>query len=382
MNTKQQQLIFDKGLTNVPSDAICGDTALEVSEGIIYDGYGNRAIQRRAVLDEQAAKRMVFVHRVPGGVKNYLSVDGSGNVYYSQRTSTESVHEFEVWGNENRTARPTTASSVYLQVNKNIEAPINQSYGSSGVGGLVIQSTNVQGSITVAFTYIGASGATYTGTETGESVQSGSIVVLTRTGSADLSNTVHSFGELVETAMGGVLQIAYLTVDTDITERQIQSIGKTIIFATSSGLVYAIWNGGGYSVYDHIPEPKIEFIMRGDNPYTLNSSYKVGNSENVSGLVDLGKNAALASPNYEKQEEYNNVVLGLYAKNVKAIKEKKGFCEPFMARAALRMYDGSYAYISQPVPLFPSVTKSTWGTASGSWGAATPPVLFRPGRIR
>jgi hypothetical protein len=376
MNTKQQQLIFDKGITNVPSDAICGDTALEVSEGIIYDGYGNRAIQFPQFM-RQTTNRLIFVHRVPGGGKNYIFAGtgtNSGKVYYARGQETgSSIRLFELWGNSGCTERPTTNQSIYVQVNGNLIA---------GDEPLVMSSESCQLKVSktlsgdgVQFEYNCPSVSNMAGTHSGLSISSGTTVQISAGPSShDFSSCVFSFGDIVN-RIGEDTQITGLTVDTDITEKQIQSIGKTIIFATSGGLVYAIWTGGGYRVYDHIPEPQIEFIMRGDNPYTLNSSYKVGNSENVSGLVDLGKNAALATPNYEKQNEYNNVVLGLYAKNVKSIKEKKGFCEPFMARAALRMYDGSYAYISQPVPLFPSVTKSTWGTASGSWGAATPPVL-------
>ena len=36
-NLKQQQLTFDKGITNVPSDAICSDNTLEESIGLVYE---------------------------------------------------------------------------------------------------------------------------------------------------------------------------------------------------------------------------------------------------------------------------------------------------------------------------------------------------------
>ena len=46
MNEKQQQLLFDKGITNVPSDALCSDNALEESLGMVYDNGEHRVIQK------------------------------------------------------------------------------------------------------------------------------------------------------------------------------------------------------------------------------------------------------------------------------------------------------------------------------------------------
>ena len=46
MNEKQQQLTFDKGITNVPSDILCSDNALEESVGMIYDNGEHRVIQK------------------------------------------------------------------------------------------------------------------------------------------------------------------------------------------------------------------------------------------------------------------------------------------------------------------------------------------------
>lgn len=45
-NSKQQQLTFDKGITNVPSDAVCSDNALEDCVGLVYDNGEHRVIQR------------------------------------------------------------------------------------------------------------------------------------------------------------------------------------------------------------------------------------------------------------------------------------------------------------------------------------------------
>ena len=49
MNEKQQQLTFEKGITNVPSDALCSDNTLEESLGMIYEDGEHRVIQRPVV---------------------------------------------------------------------------------------------------------------------------------------------------------------------------------------------------------------------------------------------------------------------------------------------------------------------------------------------
>ncbi|MBR2291694.1 MAG: hypothetical protein IJ868_05205, partial [Prevotella sp.] len=46
MTQKQQQLLFDKGITNVPSDVLCSDNTLAESVGMVYDNGEHRVIQR------------------------------------------------------------------------------------------------------------------------------------------------------------------------------------------------------------------------------------------------------------------------------------------------------------------------------------------------
>ena len=46
MNEKIQQLTFEKGITNVPSDAVCSDNELEECMGLYHDGAEHRPIQK------------------------------------------------------------------------------------------------------------------------------------------------------------------------------------------------------------------------------------------------------------------------------------------------------------------------------------------------
>ena len=62
MTEKQQQLLFDKGITNVPSDALCSDNALEESLGMVYDNGEHRVIQRpKEYMTE--SNEIIYVHK-------------------------------------------------------------------------------------------------------------------------------------------------------------------------------------------------------------------------------------------------------------------------------------------------------------------------------
>jgi hypothetical protein len=72
MNEKQQQLTFEKGITNVPSDALCSDNTLEESVGMIYEDGEHRVIQRPNILYEDGNQsfeqsQLLYIHRF--GVK-------------------------------------------------------------------------------------------------------------------------------------------------------------------------------------------------------------------------------------------------------------------------------------------------------------------------
>ena len=75
-NSKQQQLTFEKGITNVPSDAICSDNTLEESMGMVYENGEHRVIQK-PVEDGTVNGTLVFVH---GGRRIYTN---NGGVYYN-----------------------------------------------------------------------------------------------------------------------------------------------------------------------------------------------------------------------------------------------------------------------------------------------------------
>lgn len=91
-NTKQQQLTFDKGITNVPSDAICSDNAISESVGMVYENGEHRIIQKPADFitssvdesDKQISIRLLYVHKL-NDEERYIvaaSTKISGNIFY------------------------------------------------------------------------------------------------------------------------------------------------------------------------------------------------------------------------------------------------------------------------------------------------------------
>ena len=163
---------------------------------------------------------------------------------------------------------------------------------------------------------------------------------------------------------------------------RVTSIGKTLIIKNSNGMRFLKWNPKlnyykdlGYK----IPEPHLKFWMTGrpthyiwpaadvnwyeehfgfdgDVDY-LSYNTVVNNASTVGIIIDREGSGAWIEK--DADEKYNDLIVGLYAKNKKAICQKKAFCEPFFVRYALRLYDDSLYYISNPILMFPSVTRNT-----------------------
>ena len=184
--------------------------------------------------------------------------------------------------------------------------------------------------------------------------------------------------------------LCYATKDgTELTYRELQapytettkvtSIGKTLIVSDANGVNYFLWetttiDGEPVPSYENlgpIPDPNLDFWLEGGGEdfepllraeqYTQEFDYYVYNRGAKEGIVGGNSSGYVSiSENGEASEEYNNLVIGLYSKNKKAIAEKKCFSNPFFIRYALEMYDGSYTYISEPILMLPSVSKNTF----------------------
>ena len=90
MNNKQQQLTFSKGITNVPSDALCSDNTLEESVGLVYSDSEHRVIQKPSLhMTGLNGKTLLYIH-VYNDQKRYIVLDGTSLKWGTNASGTYS----------------------------------------------------------------------------------------------------------------------------------------------------------------------------------------------------------------------------------------------------------------------------------------------------
>ena len=138
----------------------------------------------------------------------------------------------------------------------------------------------------------------------------------------------------------------------------VQSVGNTLIVATTTGLNYFVWKANDYQqLASRIPFPKVEFMLANAHElYVGNSEWL--KTENIGDLLEDVINRQ--THEILKQDEWNDIVYGLMAENDEDIKKKGCFSRPFFIRYALRLYDGEYMYHSQPILVLPSITDNCY----------------------
>lgn len=147
---------------------------------------------------------------------------------------------------------------------------------------------------------------------------------------------------------------------------QINAIGNTLVVNTNEGLRYFLWdvkNQSYKNIGNKLPEPNVDFRLscwgnfkpNSQNYYNTDYFYasEIGD---VSGMLDSYQ------VKKEEQDTFNALIVGAYSANKKHLKSQGGFCNPFLIRYALKLYDGSVANISNPIIMFPSLTSNSWIT--------------------
>ena len=248
----RQQLLFDKGMSNTPSDAVCSDNALALSVGLTYSEGEHRVVQAPAVyIEDLRGVTLLYVHKL-NDMTRYIGVveqgDSSYSLYWFKRNGKvmSRLHELN---------KPGEVSFVCREKPK------------------------------------------------------------------------------------------------------VTSVGKTLIVTCKEGIFYFLWKDDGYKpLGNKLPEIDIEFAMSNNDMGGARLSAK-GTTEAVS-YDPVNVSVKIKE---SKKTSFNDFVYGLYAKNKKDINHNmKAFSRPFFARAAYEMYDGSYYMTTQPVLLFPSITRSSY----------------------
>lgn len=247
MNEKQQQLTFEKGITTIPSDALCSDNALADEINLVYDNGEHKPLLPFHEIGSAGSYTVLYVHKLPNGTKRCIFLGKDSSNHYR----------------------------LY--------------YGGTPAAAVTAPSA-----------------------------------------------------------------IGTFTVSSAITQSHVQAIGKTLVVTTDSGLKYCVWNGSGYTVYDKIPEPDVKFYMLKD----VSKNYKECKYEG-SFFDDHTGPSGYTWIAEDHKDEFRNALAAAYAENKKSIRKDKGFCEPFFVVVALKLFDGSYTKIGNPMLMVPSVTVNT-----------------------
>ena len=158
-------------------------------------------------------------------------------------------------------------------------------------------------------------------------------------------------------------------------ETNVTSVGKTLIVSNSNGMQYFIWSNEVtylnnqevltpfYKNVGDIPDPVIDFWLEGDSRImkttTTYSDFDYGVISNAS-ATGIHFYLYVYNNGIIDQEAFNDLIAGLYSKNKKMVAERGGFCEPFFIRYALRLKDGSITHVSEPILMFPCVTRNSY----------------------
>ena len=153
--------------------------------------------------------------------------------------------------------------------------------------------------------------------------------------------------------------------ETELSPKNVTAIGKTLIVNMGGEIKYFLWNGTGYKSLGKIKEPDtMQFIVANDGEISETAPYS-SDQYNGADYVSV-----------VKQEEYDNLALGLYGKLVKKATENKRFVKPFVVRYAVEMYDGSYTCISNPIICYAGVRCNARAVRNANDGKAVSTSMY------
>lgn len=132
---------------------------------------------------------------------------------------------------------------------------------------------------------------------------------------------------------------------------QVSSIGKTLIVTTAGAVEYYIWKADRYKLLDSLPEPEVEFVLSDLKP---NAGYQEGTVTYME-FGNIFDGLEFHAPHDESQKAWNDLVIGLYARNKTTAHKAGRFVNPFFIRVALEMYDSTYSKISNPILMVPTL---------------------------
>jgi hypothetical protein len=151
----------------------------------------------------------------------------------------------------------------------------------------------------------------------------------------------------------------------DIKSTQIAAIGKTLSVIINNQLTHFLWTGTRYKNLGEIADLEIKAELVKPNKGTVEVE------RNGNGIIKYSSFEHEA----DKQEAYNDMVVGSYQETIKLIAQKGGFAKPFFVRAALEMYDGTYTKITNPLLMWPTIDGSTYYSREKREQSSSPDIV-------
>lgn len=149
----------------------------------------------------------------------------------------------------------------------------------------------------------------------------------------------------------------------------VASLGKTLVVNVDSVLHYVLWKEGTYKCLgSSIPDIRVRFSLDDFSNRVYGSQKHVDLTEMLDGrvlkesLVYTYSSSSTLLGSFFKNDSYDDAkaaLTGLVSMRLDEIREQRRFAFPFWARYAVRLYDGSYTNISNPVLLLPTV-RNNW----------------------
>lgn len=160
----------------------------------------------------------------------------------------------------------------------------------------------------------------------------------------------------------------------------IKSVGNTLICATDQGLHYLLFKGGAYKdLGTELPKPDVRFktfaknvwigggtvcniqemfdVSQGNCYYDSNGKL-LGYEEDSNAVNSTVYFKYSLKDDVDKISSFQTAVQGHIAARINALKEKNYFCFPFFVRYAIKLFDGSYTRISNPILIFPTINRN------------------------
>lgn len=159
---------------------------------------------------------------------------------------------------------------------------------------------------------------------------------------------------------------------------EITSVGNTLICVTENGIHYLLFKGTKYvDLGPELPKPKVEFrtfatnLTEGSGKVSAldirefcETSKKTAYYDDSGSLTSVTTSKTSTYWTYKPVNDVNKIkafqtaVQGHVASVIKEEKEINKFCFPFFVRYALKLHDGSYARISNPILVCPTINRN------------------------